>query len=89
MRFQGLFKGVNLGLGLSLVFVAAAAVAAESAPADTSAANRWGFHCYSTFNYYHFDWASYPGRLDAVDLERMAFEFEFLLSPRSVLNSEF
>ena len=50
--------------------------------------NRFSFHGYSTINYYHFDWDTDPVRRDAVDLERVALEFDYRLSPRILVQSE-
>ncbi len=56
--------------------------------AKTEAENRFSFHGYSTINYYHFDWQTDPERRDAVDLERVALEFDYRLSPRIFVQSE-
>jgi hypothetical protein len=50
--------------------------------------SRFSFHGYSTINYFHYNWQTDPARRDAVDLERVALEFDYRLSPRIVVNSE-
>src|SRR5690606_3395867 len=43
---------------------------------------------YATINYYRFDWQTDPQRRDAVDLERIAIEGEYRISPRITVETE-
>ncbi|HEX2612150.1 MAG TPA: autotransporter outer membrane beta-barrel domain-containing protein, partial [Fibrobacteria bacterium] len=49
---------------------------------------RFEYKGYATLNYYHFDWETDPQRRDAVDLERLAIEAEYKLSPRIEVEAE-
>lgn len=49
---------------------------------------RFEYKGYATLNYYHFDWQTDPQRRDAVDLERLAIEAEYKLSPRIKVEAE-
>lgn len=60
----------------------------EASAAETGPESRIEFSGYATMNYHHFDWQTDPQRRDAVDLERVAIEAEYRISPRMVLESE-
>lgn len=72
--------------------IALAAAAALAAPRATfageDAGKRFELEGYATLNYYHFDWQTDPQRRDAVDLERMAIESKYTLSPRIQVETE-